>query len=569
MEAERRVKHINSFLLIVLIISINVGVSGLVFQEKVFNLSKTVMKKQLKNGFHSLGPNYKTNELDSPPVLFTGNFWDYGLDTDSDNRYDFLVIAIEINITLKQYFFLYIEISRNLQSFSESFHFSMDPGIKIVNVSFETPIIHKTFFSSNDPLSFRVSWVEIEYVESDTYWFSDRLFNAYTTKKYFLNELELDVFPIDSNAFFTYVASFERWQGTGTIIDPYIINDTIIDSIKRYIEVKNTERYFYINNCVITGGRTGISLENVRNAFITNNDISKAISGIKLRDCYNVRIEHNKIHTNTIGIVVGDSPYLSAKPSNNNTIMNNLIYHNHKHGVYINPTSCYNQIESNDFLDNNPNGFSQAYDQGRDNNFVGNYWQLQNNEVDMDSYPIDGTAQNMDISLAMTPNHLTKPIILTPNEGEVFTNQVVIRWKRVNDTFNQEITYSVFYSSNAGESWDLLSIQSYTASDETEDWNGFKCYSYLWEVGFISPAQYNYLLRVIATDSSGFITKDTAAAYIQFDLVATNHSETRINTSNQLEPLLPYLQLLSLGSVLFFIVTVVVVIDRQTKTRGK
>ncbi|MHA2203742.1 MAG: right-handed parallel beta-helix repeat-containing protein, partial [Candidatus Hodarchaeales archaeon] len=508
----------------------------------------------------------KINQFDSPPAIFTGDFWDYGVYTDFNGRFDLLFIAMEINVTLESTFVLYTEISRSGISFSSEVSFSMYPGIQIVNVSFETPPIHKQFFASNEPLFFHVSHVMIEYITPpDTRWLSDRLSHPYTTEGYALETFDLIPFPIDSNAFLSYVAAFEEWPGGGTKNDPYIINGSYFDSLDRYLEVKNTVNHFFMCNWILSEGRTGISLENVQNAIITHNDISNCNTGIHLKDCYSIAIERNRIHSNNMGIQVGTIPYLSVEPSYNISIIDNLFYHNHKYGVYINPMSQFNRIQGNDFLDNNPNGISQAFDQGENNIFIYNYWSPLNEEVQQEEYLIDGPAYNKDLGLVATPNHLTTPLIIIPNGGESFTKQVVIHWLKVNDTFDQEITYSIYYSTDAGDSWDLLDSGLSDVYEVHEGQNGKTTCRYVGEVGTLFSTGDTFLIRIIAEDPFGFITMDTSDTSFNIESVKSSNSWNGKSPPAQNNSFFPILQILGLGSILFFVITLVIIIKQQKK----
>lgn len=552
-------RNIHSFFLILLIIGIYTGVleiklQGITDSNSSTNSEDWVTKDRPTNEVHIPTVDSKIAQLDSPPATFTGNFWDFGVDTDHNDRFDFLCIAVEINVTLRQHYRLILTLSRTGESFSKLIEFSMDPGINIVNISFEASPIHKRFFLSNQTLFLHISHVEIEYITPpSTYWYSDSLDYPYTTQGYLLNELELDPFPIDSNAFFRHVAAFEGWSGVGTLEDPFVIDGLYVNSLNTDLEVKDTTIFFVIINFVLVGGTTevGISLENVCNAFITNNEISNYYTGIHLENCHYITIDHNRIYMNYIGIQIGKLWYSGlntvVEPSNNVSIIKNLFYNNIKYGVYINTMSQYNRIIGNDFLDNNRDGTSQSLDQGKDNIFVSNYWQSLNKSVQSERYLIDGTAQNKDFAITATPNHLTNLVILTPNGGEIFTKQVVIRWLKVNDTFNQNLVYTIFYSANAGASWVLFSSGDYEKYKEIDQNEKEYCRC----VGTIPSAGNSYLIRIFAEDPIGFILMNTSATTFTIENPSLNSSIPTIG------------QILGLGSLLFFITTIVIIIRRN------
>ena len=43
--------------------------------------------------------NYTWESFDPPAAFFTGRFWDYGLDTDSDGKFNQIAFVIELNVS--------------------------------------------------------------------------------------------------------------------------------------------------------------------------------------------------------------------------------------------------------------------------------------------------------------------------------------------------------------------------------------------------------------------------------------------------------------------------------------
>ncbi|MFX0181579.1 MAG: NosD domain-containing protein, partial [Candidatus Hodarchaeota archaeon] len=93
---------------------------------------------------------------------------------------------------------------------------------------------------------------------------------------------------------------------------------------------------------------------------------------------------------------------LYIDPSSYNNVTNNNIQNNRWYGVVITAGSNMNLIKCNNFIANNPEGTSQAYDDGLNNIFSINYWSEwtspdrdENGIVDK-PYVIAGNASNED-----------------------------------------------------------------------------------------------------------------------------------------------------------------------------
>ena len=129
--------------------------------------------------------------------------------------------------------------------------------------------------------------------------------------------------------------------GSGTVGDPYIIENYIIDaSSNRGIFIRNTTAYFVVRNCVVENG--GVTYR-----------------GIYLYDVVNGRVENNTCENNWHGI------YLSE--SDNNTVTNNTCENNDSHGIDL-YYSDNNTLENNT-CENNSAGIYLYYS---DNNTLEN-----------------------------------------------------------------------------------------------------------------------------------------------------------------------------------------------------
>ena len=78
----------------------------------------------------------------------------------------------------------------------------------------------------------------------------------------------IDSLPIfiDNNTDFNSTATSKGWEGNGSKINPFIINNLNITnstSSIRLIEIINTDAFFEIKNCYLGNGTFGIRLQNV------------------------------------------------------------------------------------------------------------------------------------------------------------------------------------------------------------------------------------------------------------------------------------------------------------------
>jgi nitrous oxidase accessory protein NosD len=124
-------------------------------------------------------------------------------------------------------------------------------------------------------------------------------------------------------------------------------------------------------------------------------------------------------------------------------LSDNTISYNNKYGIVLDHgqgwSSSNNSVSWNRFLGNNPNGTSQAYDEGLNNTFRYNYWDdWISPDVDDDGivdvpYSIDGAAGNQDqfplstpLTTATIPENLMVGLIILA----IIFAIIVIRYKQ-------------------------------------------------------------------------------------------------------------------------------------------
>lgn len=132
-------------------------------------------------------------------------------------------------------------------------------------------------------------------------------------------------------------------------------------------------------------------------------------------------IKNNLILNNTLSILLlgAPGPYFPDYC----LIIHNLIESNAWYGLIV--QSDYNTIFQNTFVNNNPDGTSQAADSGYHNMWYnaslqeGNYW---SNWWGFATYQIDGSAKSNDLYPSERPFHVTN----TPTP-KVFIGRIILR----------------------------------------------------------------------------------------------------------------------------------------------
>lgn len=169
------------------------------------------------------------------------------------------------------------------------------------------------------------------------------------------------------------LADLTFWcTGSGTLIDPYIIDGLEIDcaNLGNGILVGNSSVYFNITNCSVYKAGSGIydagiKLENTNNGSLINNTcLNNGFHGIHLNDnCNNNTIIRNILKQNGYGIYVYNNcteNYISDNTANdngngitlngdcnNNTITGNNVNDNTQRGIYLYKNCKNNTISEN------------------------------------------------------------------------------------------------------------------------------------------------------------------------------------------------------------------------------
>ncbi|MFW9995644.1 MAG: NosD domain-containing protein, partial [Candidatus Odinarchaeota archaeon] len=161
--------------------------------------------------------------------------------------------------------------------------------------------------------------------------------------------------PISINGYLDFAtqAVTEKWRGSGTVGEPYIIeglNITTSVASTRGIIIQNTDVHFIIRNCFIraTGG---IYLYNVENSTLTGNTASNnAAHGIYLYSS-----SHNTLSGNTVNNNIGTGITIASSSHNTlsgNTVTNNSWWVSLKGGIHL-LNSSNNTLSGNTVTNNN------------------------------------------------------------------------------------------------------------------------------------------------------------------------------------------------------------------------
>lgn len=315
--------------------------------------------------------------------------------------------------------------------------------------------------------------------------------------------------------FITYAAQ-AHWIGNGSKNYPIEIRDLKFDLTSGIaISISETNLFFIITDCQITGGDGGIYIDNVKNAMIKKNIITSTVFGISLQnsmDCIIIentiqdaswsairlrsslanKILFNRIESNRNGIFLESAKF--------NAIIGNNISNNRMDGIFI-LYSVSNHVQFNSLMKNNVGNGPQAQDDGKNNIFKYNHWADWlspdfNEDGIVDSpYALEGSASNIDVSPLMHPANnktiLTPPIIYSPDpDGNTrdLSGIVEVRWIDSLDMSGYNCSYSVYLSWDKEHSWVILA-------------NNLSFTEYQWNTENYGDGE--YALKIIASNRIG------------------------------------------------------------------
>ncbi len=118
-------------------------------------------------------------------------------------------------------------------------------------------------------------------------------------------------------------------------------------------------------------------------------------------------------------------------------------------------------------------------------------------------------------SIQSTPHNVSIPTIIFPTGGETLTGNVMLEWTLINDSWEHEVTYTIWYSDDSGTSWIKLAA-------------GLTATSYMWDTTTVTDGE-NYLIQVGATCTVNASLYQTAIIGTTFSIV--NVASTSPSTS--------------------------------------
>lgn len=206
----------------------------------------------------------------------------------------------------------------------------------------------------------------------------------------------------------TLIFSTNPYEGSNIGIsvhysDGIIIKDNIVGGYAWAIHFNGSPNCLIDNNTIFNSAIAGLCIEfNSPYATISNNTIFDCKKAMRFDDSNFLLIENNHCFNNTMGIVM--TSFSDCYSSGYCTIRYNLLENHQSYGILISgfydQDFCTNNlIYLNTFLDNNPNGTSQAKDVSSDNMWYnsdtrqGNFW---SDWFGVGNYKIDGEAQAID-----------------------------------------------------------------------------------------------------------------------------------------------------------------------------
>lgn len=141
---------------------------------------------------------------------------------------------------------------------------------------------------------------------------------------------------IESDNNFTEQAITEGWAGNGTPTNPYIIEGYNITSSEVLIRIENTSVHFIVRNNLLSGidqSNSGIYLVNITQGTVRNNLVKNCRDGVHLVRSSDVEIDRNRVQDN-----MGAGIWLIIE-CDRNIISNNTCFSNGFNGIELGPSA--------------------------------------------------------------------------------------------------------------------------------------------------------------------------------------------------------------------------------------
>ena len=424
--------------------------------------------------------------------VITGQIWDKAEDSDwpPNLKYDCLLIEIEVMIRKAGKYQVEIELVPNQSNtFGEVLKVNgnqsfLESGINVISVALDASLVRELRINGSLVVT------QITVIDKNKV-IVDKRYPNYVTQVYSYTDFDVHKIAINGNEEFNRFAEEMELQGNGSPLQPYIIEGLVFIGAASWniISIENIDVSFQITNNIIQGSMIAIKLANITNGLIVNNTLLNNQIGVYLTHVNDCIIRHNTIsgHNEGISLVEADNNLIESNSidnnlrgmkltnnSDNNVITDNTISNSVGIGILLANTDN-NMVQRNDFLNNS----IHVYEWGLNTTLSSNYWG-------------NGTPYR-DLSPLETPNHLSKPIFLSPLKGETILDPVlVIKWI-ANDTLGHVLMYDIYCSADY-DTWALLS------AGETVD-------HFDWDVRNVTRGSY-YQIKIVAYDSLGFTCWD-------------------------------------------------------------
>jgi parallel beta-helix repeat protein len=308
--------------------------------------------------------------------------------------------------------------------------------------------------------------------------------------------------------------------------------DNVIQNNKIY---NNTDGGIYL----LCWDKASVSNNTIIGNTVSNNEVAVGFGG------ENVTFSNNTLENNDLGLFLGlptqhyytkgwlisdnlivDNNFagIVIESSAENSIINNTIYKN-GFGLSIETVDKNkaekNLIRSNDFVRNNV-GSDQAADLGNDNVFEKNFWDdwtsPDNNGDGIVDIPYTISNFSKDYYPMVKPNHkrihLYSPSFRYPNSSEVINGILTVQWLPAIDIEDHLIEYSLYFSSDKGNSW--IPLVSGTTS-----------LSYNWDTTSMSDGEYS--LKIVALCSDNKEASDIIEFTIDNSIVTTTTQKSSMS----------------------------------------
>jgi parallel beta-helix repeat protein len=280
-----------------------------------------------------------------------------------------------------------------------------------------------------------------------------------------------------------------------------IQNNTVFNSSFNGFLLRYSNSSTLIDNYVQNTDGEGIVIGySENNTLIGNSMVNNSMTGCTIGYSSNTTFLSNNIRINLYGCYILSSTNISFSY--------NIFENNTEYAIYLH-SSEHSSLTRNDFHFNKPTGGSQSYDTQTNptlkNIFEYNYWNdwiVPDNDLNRivdQAYSIDGSANNQDLYPLTVPysqyvHKLTDPFVLYPNGGETLSDIITIQWTTSIDSWDHNVSYTLYYSKDNGTTWILLQAELTNTS-------------YEWDTNTVADGT-EYSIYIVANCSEGLISSD-------------------------------------------------------------